>query len=301
MGLTGGIGAGKSTVAKVLARAGATVIDADAIAREVVEPGTRGLAELVSEFGGEILTGDGALDRPALASVAFADEASRLRLNAILHPLIGARTQEHIDAAPAGSIVVQDIPLLVEGAMGPLFHLVVVVDADEETRVSRLVGSRGLDEADARARIAAQATEDQRRAAADVWLDNSGPAGALDPAVGRLWEHRLEPFMRNLAAREAARPAPEAAVAANPDGAEGAARRLAQRLRAALGGDAAEVAAHANGAGVAATVRAAGDVTADVMADAMAERMRGAGLVRSGASRFRSADPGAPATVDVVA
>ncbi|WP_308339557.1 dephospho-CoA kinase [Tomitella fengzijianii] len=296
MGLTGGIGAGKSTVAAVLARAGATVIDADAIAREVVEPGTPGLAELAAEFGKSILSPDGTLDRPALAAVAFADESSRLRLNAILHPRIGARTQERIDAAPAGSIVVQDIPLLVEGSMGPLFHVVVVVDADEDTRVSRLVGSRGLDESDARARIAAQATGEQRRAVADVWLDNSGPAGALDHAVEQLWEHRLVPFARNLAAGDTARPDPKAAVAANADGAAGAARRLAQRLRVVLGADAAEVESRGADAGVEATVRPAAGATAD----SMAARMPGAGLVRAGASRFRSADPGAAAMVDVV-
>ncbi len=283
-------------MAAVLSRLGARLIDADAIAREVVEPGTPGLAELAEEFGPSILTAEGALDRAALASVAFADDASRLRLNAILHPRIGARTQEHIDAAPPGSIVVQDIPLLVEGGMGPLFHLVIVVDADPETRVSRLVGARGLEEADARARIAAQATDEQRRLAADVWLDNSGPHGALDDVVERLWEQRLAPFARNLEAGTAAEPRAAAAVAANPDGSEGAARRLAARLRAAGGPDAAAVESQAAGDRVTATVRPAQG--ADPAA--LGARMVGAGLVGVGGGRFRSADPGLDAEVRFV-
>lgn len=296
VGLTGGIGAGKSTVAAVLSRLGGRLIDADAIAREVVEPGTPGLAELTEEFGPSILTEEGALDRAALASVAFTDEASRLRLNAILHPRIGARTQEHIDAAPVGSIVVQDIPLLVEGGMGPLFHVVIVVDADPETRVSRLVGARGLDEADARARIAAQATDAQRRETADVWLDNSGSQAALDGVVEQLWEQRLAPFARNLEDGTAAEPHAAAAVAANPDGPEGAARRLAARLRLAGGQDVAAVESGAVGDRVIATLRPAR--TAD--RPALGARMTGAGLVAAGDGVFRSADPGLDAEVRIV-
>lgn len=308
VGLTGGIGAGKSTVARVLERLGATVIDADAIAREVVEPGTPGLERLAAEFGPSVLTADGALDRPALAAVAFADEASRLRLNSVLHPLIGARTQELIEAAPAGAIVVQDIPLLVEGGMGPLFHVVIVVDVDVETRVQRLVGGRGLEEADARARIAAQATTAQRRAVADVWLDNSGAPGALDEVVERLWRARLEPFARNLAAGTAAEPAAAAAVAGNPDGTAGVARRLEARLRAAVGAQATDIDVTPSTAGgvpaVEATVRlAAGGAPADAAA-----ALRGAGLVPHeppgdagrAAVRFRSADPALDASVLVI-
>ncbi|QDQ93298.1 dephospho-CoA kinase [Rhodococcus sp. WB9] len=211
IGLTGGIGAGKSTVSKVLAELGAVIIDADLIAREVVEPGTPGLAALVDRFGEEILTEDGALDRPALAARAFADDESRLALNAIVHPLVGARTTETIEAAPKDAILVQDIPLLVEGGMGAAFHLVVVVFVDAEERVRRLVGSRGMPENDARARIAAQADDDQRRAAADVWLDNSGAPGALEPEIRALWSERLVPFESNIRTRSVVRVLPELA------------------------------------------------------------------------------------------
>ncbi|MFC9554102.1 dephospho-CoA kinase [Rhodococcus sp. NPDC056960] len=211
IGLTGGIGAGKSTVSKVLAELGAVIVDADLIAREVVEPGTPGLAALVERFGQEILTADGTLDRPALAARAFADDESRLALNSIVHPLVGARTAEMIESAPKDAILVQDIPLLVEGGMGAAFHLVAVVFVDAEERVQRLVGSRGMPESDARARIAAQADDDQRRAAADVWLDNSGAPGALEPEIRALWSDRLVPFESNLRTRTAVRVLPELA------------------------------------------------------------------------------------------
>lgn len=294
VGLTGGIGAGKSTVAGVLGGLGAAVIDADAIAREVVEPGTDGLRALVEEFGAEILAPDSSLDRPALARVAFADEDSRLRLNAILHPRIGARTQEYVEAA-GETIVVQDIPLLVEGGMAPLFHLVIVVDADVGTRVARLVGGRGLDEADARARINAQAATDQRRAAADVWMDNSGAPGALDAEIEQLWTERLVPFRRNLTEGAAAIPNADACVAANADGAAEQARRLAERIRAALGADAHAVEPEPAGNESTVTVRLAEHVGGA----SVAQRLVRAGLVPSGGNGYVSADPGAPARVAV--
>ncbi|MGW5455221.1 dephospho-CoA kinase [Nocardia sp. NPDC003979] len=197
IGLTGGMGAGKSTVARTMVELGAVVIDSDAIAREVVAPGTPGLAALVAEFGDAILAEDGSLDRPALAAVAFADDVSRGKLNAITHPLVGARTAELIGAAPADAIVVQDIPLLVENGLAPLMQLVVVVGADVETRLRRLVEQRGVAEADALARIAAQATDEQRHAVADVWLDNNGAPGVVEEQVRALWERRLVPFERN--------------------------------------------------------------------------------------------------------
>ncbi|HWM02188.1 MAG TPA: dephospho-CoA kinase, partial [Actinophytocola sp.] len=172
VGLTGGIGSGKSTVAGRLSEHGAVVIDADRIAREVVEPGTAGLAELVEAFGDDVLTPDGALDRAALARRVFADDAARARLNGIVHPRIGERTAELMAAAPSEAIVVHDVPLLVENKLGPAYHLVLVVDAPVETRVARVLRDRGMSEQDARARVAAQADEPARRAAADVWLDN---------------------------------------------------------------------------------------------------------------------------------
>lgn len=209
VGLTGGIGAGKSTVSKILTELGAVIVDADLIAREVVEPGTPGLAALAQAFGDGIIAPDGTLDRPALAALAFADDASRGTLNSILHPLIGHRTAEAIDAAPANSVLVQDIPLLVEAGMAPAFNMVVIVYVDAEERVRRLVESRGMPESDARARIAAQATDDQRRAVADVWLDNSGDPGALDAVVRELWAGRIAPFEENLRTGTAVRVLPE--------------------------------------------------------------------------------------------
>jgi dephospho-CoA kinase len=187
VGLTGGIGAGKSTVARLLSGHGAIVLDADLAARAVVEPGTEGLAEVVRAFGPEVLRADGSLDRAALASVVFADEERRTRLNAIVHPRVRAWMAERAAAAPEGSVVVQDIPLLVEGGLAPLFDLVVVVDADDDTRITRLVRDRGMAEQEARARIAAQAPREQRNAAADRLIDNSAGPEDLEKAVAELW------------------------------------------------------------------------------------------------------------------
>lgn len=216
VGLTGGIGAGKSTVARVLTESGAHLVDADRIAREVVEPGSAGLARLVETFGDGIVGSDGALDRPALAALAFADDESRAALNAIMHPLIGARTQQRIDQAPDGAIVVQDIPLLIEGGMAPLFDLVLVVDLDAEIRLQRLVEFRGMAEDDARARMAAQASDAQRRAVADVLIDNRGTPEELETAVRALWRDRLVPFAKARAAGRPARLDPQIRPAA-PD------------------------------------------------------------------------------------
>ncbi|WP_206615324.1 dephospho-CoA kinase [Rhodococcus spongiicola] len=233
VGLTGGIGAGKSTVSKVLADLGAVIVDADIIAREVVEPGTPGLAALVEAFGADILHSDGSLNRPALAERAFGSDESRLRLNSILHPRIGQRTAEIVNGAPADGIVVQDIPLLVEGRMGPAFNLVIVVHVDTEERVRRLVELRGMTEADARARIAAQATDDQRRAAADVWLDNSGTVEQIEEQVRSLFTGRLVPFERNLRSHTVVTVPP---VLCGPDPEwEMQGERLVERLRAVCG------------------------------------------------------------------
>lgn len=187
VGLTGGIGAGKSTVARLLTGHGAIVLDADLAARAVVEPGTEGLAEVVDAFGPQVLREDGSLDRAALASVVFSDEERRKRLNAIVHPRVRAWMAERAAAAPAGSVVVQDIPLLVEGGLAPLFDVVVVVDADDDTRVARLIRDRAMSEPEARARIAAQAPREQRNAAADRLIDNSGGTEELNEAVADLW------------------------------------------------------------------------------------------------------------------
>ena len=190
IGLTGGIGSGKSTVSARLAGHGAVVVDADRIAREVVEPGTPGLAAVVAAFGPGVLAGDGALDRPALAAVVFADEQARRRLDGIVHPLVRARATELAAAAPPDAVVVHDVPLLVETGQAGSYDVVLVVEAPLESRVARLV-ARGLPEADARARIAAQATDEQRRAVADVVLDNSGTPEQLAAQVDRFWADRV--------------------------------------------------------------------------------------------------------------
>ncbi|GGK67872.1 dephospho-CoA kinase [Nocardia camponoti] len=236
IGLTGGMGAGKSTVARVLVEQGAVLVDSDAIAREVVAPGTPGLAALVEAFGDGILADDGSLDRPKLAAIAFSDDAQRAKLNAITHPLVGARTAELIAAAPANAIVVQDIPLLVENGLAPLMQLVLVVSADVETRLKRLIEHRGVDEADARARIAAQATDEQRHAVADVWLDNNGAPEVVEEQVRQLWTDRLVPFERNL--REGVRPPRRnRLVLADPEW-PAQARRIIARLHVACGASA---------------------------------------------------------------
>ncbi|MFG3619670.1 dephospho-CoA kinase [Nocardia sp. NPDC047654] len=240
IGLTGGMGAGKSTVARALADLGAVVIDSDLIAREVVEPGTEGLAALVEAFGADILAADGSLDRPALAAKAFGDDAARAKLNSITHPLVGKRTAELIGAAPADAIVVQDIPLLVENGLAPLMNLVLIVDVDAETRIRRLVEFRGVAESDARARISAQATDEQRRAVADVLLDNSGAPGKVEGEVRRLWAERLVPFERNLRAGTPARRDGIRLVPADPAW-PAQAQRLIARLWVACGSAASRI------------------------------------------------------------
>ncbi|MGQ4716699.1 dephospho-CoA kinase [Streptomyces anulatus] len=197
VGLTGGIGAGKSEVSRLLVKYGAVLIDSDRIAREVVEPGTPGLAAVVEEFGPGVLTAEGTLDRPALGALVFADAGRLAALNAIVHPLVGARAAELERAAPEGAVVVHDVPLLTENGLAPLYDLVVVVDATVETQLERLVTLRGMTESDARARMAAQATRDQRRAVADLIVDNDGPLEALEPQVRTVWDE----LVRRAAAR----------------------------------------------------------------------------------------------------
>jgi dephospho-CoA kinase len=187
IGLTGGIGSGKTSVTDLLASWGAVIVDSDVLAREVVAGGTEGLAAVVAEFGPEVLQADGELDRQRVAALVFADPPSRARLTAILHPRVRERAAELVRAAPAGSVVVQAIPLLVEVGLVDEFDLVVVVDVDPEVAVRRLVSARGMTEADARARVAAQAGRDERLAAADVVLDNSGTPAELVDQVGGLW------------------------------------------------------------------------------------------------------------------
>ena len=190
VGLTGGIGSGKSEVSRRLAALGAVIVDADAIAREVVEPGTDGLAAVVAEFGDAVLAADGSLDREALAAVVFGDEQARRRLNGIVHPLVGARTMQLIVAAAEAdphAVVVNDVPLLAEGGMKDRYEAVVVVDTDPQTQLDRLVGMRGMTEADAKARMAAQATREQRLAIADYVIRNDGDLDQLQKQVEEVW------------------------------------------------------------------------------------------------------------------
>lgn len=188
VGLTGGVASGKSTVSAMLAERGAVVIDADLLAREVVAPGTDGLAEVVAAFGDQVLGPDGALDRPALGAVVFADEARRRTLEAIVHPRVRARAAEIEAAAPAGAVVVHDIPLLTETGQAGSFDAVVVVDVPMRTQVERMVGLRGMSEDDARARVAAQASREERLAVATHVVDNTGTLDELRARVDEVYD-----------------------------------------------------------------------------------------------------------------
>ncbi|MGO3328090.1 dephospho-CoA kinase [Gordonia sp. (in: high G+C Gram-positive bacteria)] len=306
IGLTGGIGAGKSTVAQTFIAHGAYHIDADKIAREVVARGTPGLAQLVEAFGEDVLTADGGLDRPALAAKAFVSDDSRKLLNSITHPLIGARTQELTDAAPDDAIVLHDVPLLVEGHMAPFYHLVVVVHADEDIRLRRLVELRGMDAADAEQRIAAQATDEQRHAVADIWLDNSGTPDELADAALAVWERRIVPFRDNVSARRDVEPSIDDTTADPEWTALGA--RLVNRVWALVGG-AAQAVEHCGTSSAAGNpARPIPELTVTVAdlvaAEALTEPLAAGGFppVESDDPHVRphgSADPGRGARVSV--
>ncbi len=187
IGLTGGIGSGKSTVASMLAAKGAVVIDADQIARDIVEPGSPALDELVAAFGGGILRTDGTLDRGELARLAFTDSQHTKDLNAIMHPRISAESSARIAAAPAGSVVIYDMPLLVETGQVSTVDRVVVVDVPVEIQRERAIG-RGLEAQDVDRRIEAQATREQRLEVADHVIDNSGNLSHTRAQVDLLWD-----------------------------------------------------------------------------------------------------------------
>jgi len=199
VGLTGGIGAGKSEVSRRLAAYGAAVIDADAVAREVVAPGTPALAEVVQAFGPEVLRSDGRLDRDRLGELVFADESLRKKLNAIVHPRVGERMAELERAAGEAAIIVHDIPLLAENHLAGAFDVVVVVDVSPRVQAERLARERGMSRAAAQARMRAQASREDRLAIATMVVDNSGSLAELDREVGELW---AELRRRALAAGE---------------------------------------------------------------------------------------------------
>lgn len=187
VGLTGGVASGKSTVSAMLAELGAVVVDADLLAREVVAPGTEGLAEIVAAFGADVLTAGGELDRPAMGAIVFGDEARRRALEAIIHPRVRARGAEIEAAAAEGAVVVHDIPLLAETGQGSAFDVVIVVDVPVGTQIERLVALRGMTREDAESRIAAQATREDRLAVATHVVDNTGTLAELRARVDAVY------------------------------------------------------------------------------------------------------------------
>ncbi|KLU09260.1 MULTISPECIES: dephospho-CoA kinase [unclassified Kocuria] len=193
IGLTGGIASGKSTVSRRLTELGATVIDADAIARALQEPGQPGLEGIVEEFGPSVLTPDGRLDRAALGALVFGDPEARQRLNAIVHPLVRAEAERLAAAAGEDAVLVEDIPLLVETGQHERFDHVLTVQAPVEERVRRMVEDRAMTETDARARIAAQATDEERAAVSDTVLANDDSVQRLLDRVDAWWEWHVEP------------------------------------------------------------------------------------------------------------
>src|SRR5664279_3346151 len=232
--VTGGIGSGKSTVSTALAELGAIVVDSDVLAREVVAPGTPGLAAIAEAFGADLIGADGALDRAALAGIVFADPAARATLEGITHPLVRAGAARIQRESPTDAVVVNDIPILTTLAVAATFHLVVGVRATEGVRVTRLIG-RGLAEPDARSRIASQITEDERAALCDVLLDNNGDRALLVALVGNLWRSRIQPFADNVRAGRLVKGSGPRLVDPDPRWPVDA-RRLAARVSRAAGG-----------------------------------------------------------------
>jgi dephospho-CoA kinase len=222
IGLTGGIGSGKSEVARRLADRGAVLVDADVAAREVVAPGTPGLARIVDAFGGTVLTADGSLDRERLGSIVFADPARRAELNAIVHPLVGewmtAAEEAGVASAGPDAIVVHDVPLLAENKLADVYDLVIVVDVPPDVQVSRLVSRRGMPADQARSRMAAQVSREQRLAVADIVIDNSGTLDDLDRRVGEVWEELRQVSGASPGGRPPGPPASQGARPPTPPG-----------------------------------------------------------------------------------
>lgn len=313
IGLTGGIAAGKSVVSGRLADLGAVVVDADVLARAVVEPGSEGLDEVVGAFGRDVLGADGALDRAALGRLVFTDSSARERLNAIIHPRVRAGAAHLIGQAPEGSVVVEDIPLLVETGQAPRFQLVVVVDAPDALRIERMVGRRGMQRGDAEQRIAAQSSREERLRAADAVLVNDRGLDELLAATDDLWRERIVPFRDNLVQ---GRPGPGSASARRSlSGTSGLARRVRARLGSVLPpGSSIDPAGSANGQGadddvvhaaVRVTVSRAEDIpgASDVVTEAGFPPADHAGghPPPGGTVHHRGADPAVDVTVVVAA
>jgi dephospho-CoA kinase len=298
LGLTGGIGSGKSTVAARLRELGAVVIDADQVAREVVAVDSSALISIHRRFGDVVMAPDGSLDRGALGAIVFADPQARKDLETITHPLIGARTRSLMESVAPEEIVVHEVPLLAELDMGAAYHLTVVVGADDDIRMSRLTSGRGFSQADARARIAAQASDPVRRAAADVWLDNNGTMQGLVAQVDALWRDRITGFNDNLISGSASRLPDYLALASYDDTWPATATRLIRRVSLVLGERAVGLEHIGSTSVPGLTARNVIDlqVGVHVLADADEAMFTGAladsGFPRVGQYRHGSADPG---------
>lgn len=293
LGLTGGIAAGKSLLSARFRELGAVVIDADQLARDVVAPGTGGLAAVVDRFGLDMLRPDGSLNRAALGARVFSDKAELAALNAITHPLVRAAAHALTADAGPGAIVVQDIPLLVESGQGPNFHLVVVAQAPRELRLERMVRDRGMSREDALARMAAQASDEERAAVADVVIVNDGTREEAVAALDALWHGRLLPFAENMTAARAHGSAADARRGTlKYDGEAASKARILARLQHAVGERAVVEALPPDGAGPTFSVVPVGGMAPEQILDGLA----GAGFfpvldASGGATVLASADP----------
>ncbi|MFC8304560.1 dephospho-CoA kinase [Specibacter sp. NPDC057265] len=301
LGLTGGIAAGKSLLTTRLRELGAVVIDADRLARDVVAPGTPGLAAIVANFGDRILQPDGSLHRAKLGSLVFADQSARESLNAIVHPRVRRAANALKRDAGEGSIVVQDIPLLVESGQQASFHLVLVVQARAEERIARMVLDRGMTREDAVARMSAQASDEQRAAAADVVISNNGSPEQAVAELDALWRERLLPFAANMAARRPADHVAGKPGAAGNGGAEAARVRLAARLEHVV--DGLDCAVESDAGGLVFTIRQRPEAVAP--GEELTTALAGAGffpkpMPPSGPEVLYSADPAVVAGVRIM-
>lgn len=294
VGLTGGIASGKSTAAAILSELGAVIIDADRIARDVVELGAPGLETVKTAFGQDVLRPDGSLDRQRLARLVFDDPEALATLNGIVHPLVREETRARIAQLPQDVVVVNDVPLIVENDMAAQYHLVVVVGASAQVRLERAM-ARGLTREEALSRIAAQADDDARRRAADVWVDNEGTEDQLRSVVELLWRARIVPFAENLAAGHRAEPGER--TGSPPAGPDAAVERIIARIERSGRGLLQEVRG----------VRRSDDTRLDVIemrartheTDLPEDALLAAGFVKVRPGVFASADPGCPAVLEI--